>query len=97
VRTVYKWLARQPTGGRQALETRLSAPARPARMIGAWWTDAAARPRRGDRMTAAEIAERPALARSTVARWLTRMGLGRRPNLDPKPPVVRYRANDPAN
>ena len=66
VRTVYKWLSRHRKGGCAALENGASAPGRPARAIGQWWVEAAAQLRRDYRMTAAEIAERLRLARSTV-------------------------------
>lgn len=95
VRTVYKWLARYRTGGAAALETASSSPRRPSRRIGAWWREAAARLRRDYRMTAAEIADRLRLARSTVARWLRRMGLGRLSALAPRPPVIRYQRERP--
>jgi len=95
VRTVYKWLARYRSGGVAALETRSSAPARPARTIGAWWQDTAAHLRRAYRMTGVEIAERLGLARSTVARWLRRRGLGRLSSLEPRPPVIRYQRERP--
>uniref|UniRef100_UPI0025BF50E4 IS481 family transposase n=1 Tax=Maricaulis sp. TaxID=1486257 RepID=UPI0025BF50E4 len=95
VRTVYKWLARYRSGGMAALETRSSAPARTATSIGDWWVKMAAQLRRDYRMTAAEIAERLRLARSTVARWLTRMGLGRLSALEPRPPVIRYQRERP--
>jgi transposase InsO family protein len=51
--------------------------------------------RRRFRMTASAIAERLGLARSTVARWLARHGAGRRPALDPPPPVRRYQRERP--
>jgi transposase InsO family protein len=95
VRTVYKWLARYRSGGMRALETRSSAPHRPARRIGDWWQSTAAQLRRDYRMTAAEIAERLRLARSTVARWLSHMGLGRLAALEPRPPVIRYQRERP--
>ncbi len=95
VRTVYKWLARYRCGGHAALDTASSAPHRPSRRIGAWWRDTAARLRRDYRMTAGEIADRLGLARSTVARWLKRMGLGRLSLLEPRPPVIRYQRERP--
>ena len=95
VRTVYKWLARHRSGGPAALETRTSAPRRSARMIDRRWQDIAVRLRRACRMTAAEIAERLRLARSTVARWLARMGLGRLSLLEPRPPIIRYQRERP--
>ena len=95
IRTVYKWLARYRSGGDAALDTASSAPHRPARRIGAWWQAAAVRLRRDYRMTAAQIAERLGLARSTVARWLTAMGLGRLKALEPGPPVIRYQRERP--
>jgi transposase InsO family protein len=95
VRTVYKWLSRHRKGGCAALENGASAPARPARAIAQWWVEAAAQLRRDYRMTAAEIAERLRLARSTVARWLKQMGLGRLGALTPRPPVIRYQRERP--
>jgi len=95
VRTVYKWIRRYREGGSAALENGASAPARPANAIGAWWMKTAARLRRDYRMTAAEIADRLRLARSTVARWLKRMGLGRLKALEPRPPVIRYQRERP--
>lgn len=94
-RTVYKWLKRHGEGGSAALLNGSSAPARPAGAIGQWWVEAALRLRRAYRMTAAEIAERLRLARSTVARWLKAMGLGRLSALEPRPPVIRYQRERP--
>ena len=95
VRTVYKWLARHRGGGCAALENATSAPGQPANAIGQWWIEAAAQLRRDYRLSAAEVADRLRLARSTVARWLKLMGLGRLANLDPKPPVIRYQRERP--
>ena len=95
VRTVYKWIRRHREGGSAALENGASAPARPANAIGAWWMKAAAQLRRDYRMTAEEIADRLRLARSTVARWLKHMGLGRLGALTPRPPVIRYQRERP--
>jgi DNA-binding transcriptional regulator YiaG len=69
--------------------------ARPAGAYGGWWVEAVAQLRRDYSMTAAEIAERLRLARSTVARWLRRMGLGRLGALTPRPPVIRYQRECP--
>lgn len=95
VRTVYKWVRRYREGGGAALENGASAPARPANTIGDWWVKMAAQLRRDYRMTAAEIADRLRLARSTVARWLARLGLGQLKALEPRPPVVRYQRERP--
>lgn len=95
VRTVYKWLARYRSGGMVALETRSSAPRCQAGMIDRRWQDVAIRLRRSCRLSAAEIAERLRLARSTVARWLKAMGLGRLSALEPRPPAIRYQRERP--
>ena len=42
------------------------------------------------RLTGAEIAVKLGLARSTVARWLARAGMGRLARIDPPGPVRRY-------
>jgi transposase InsO family protein len=95
VRTVHKWLRRHREGGRAALANGASAPARrPARLDDARIT-LILELRRRFRMTAAAIAERLGLARSTVARWLARLGLGRLNALDPPPPVRRYQRERP--
>jgi transposase len=95
VRTVFKWISRHRKGGCAALENGASAPARPARSYDDWWIEAAAHLRRNYRMTAVEIADRLRLARSTVARWLKQMGLGRLGALTPRPPVIRYQRERP--
>jgi len=51
--------------------------------------------RREYRLTADEIAGKLNLARSTVAAWLTRRGLGRLAALEPKQPPVRYQRQHP--
>ncbi|MFN3576097.1 MAG: DDE-type integrase/transposase/recombinase, partial [Tabrizicola sp.] len=51
--------------------------------------------RRTLRMTGAAIAATLGLARSTVARWLKRAGLGRLAQLDPPEPVRRYQRARP--
>jgi len=47
------------------------------------------------RMTAAEIAEVPRMALSTVSRWLARIGLGKRSRLEPPEPPNRYERKRP--
>jgi transposase InsO family protein len=83
-RTVYKWLARADSENRSSR----------ARRVANRLTDAAiaeiARLRGDARMTAAAIARRLRLARSTVAGWLARLGLSRLSRLEPKAPAVRY-------
>jgi transposase InsO family protein len=51
--------------------------------------------RRTLRMTGAAIAAKLGLARSTVARWLRREGLGRLAQIDPPEPVRRYQRARP--
>jgi transposase InsO family protein len=84
VRTVYKWLARKTA------ETRSSRARRLANRLSAPLIEEIARLRRERRLTAAQIARRLRLARSTVAGWLARLGMGRLKLIDPKAPVQRY-------
>ena len=51
--------------------------------------------RRSLRMTGAAIAAKVGLARSTVARWHGRAGLGRLARIDPPAPVRRYQRERP--
>ena len=95
LRTVRKCLARFRAGGRAALSNRASAPARlthrpPDRLV-----VLALHLRRSLRLTGAEIARKLGLARSTVARWLARAGMGRLALLDPPEPVRRYQRARP--
>ena len=93
--TVHKWLRRYREGGMAALGNGASAPARRPSRLGEERIALILDLRRRFRMTAAAIAERLGLARSTVARWLARHGLGRRAALDPPPPVRRYQRDRP--
>ena len=89
VRTAYKWLARQRTGGRAALEDRSSSPHRQPRRTPAGHV-AAILAARHERLTAWAIAVRLQIPRSTVAAILARHGLSRLTQLDARPPVQRY-------
>ena len=94
-RTVYKWLKRHRQGGAAGLVDRSSAPLHVANALPQPWIDMAAKLRRELRLSVEEIAELLKLARSTLARRLARLGLGRLSNLDPKPPVRRYQRERP--
>jgi transposase len=66
VRTVRKWRARERAEGAAGLVDRSSRPLHPAGRMGAGWRKMILRLRHC-RLTAAEIADRLGLARSTVA------------------------------
>ncbi|HEX9842227.1 MAG TPA: IS481 family transposase, partial [bacterium] len=86
VRTVYKWLARYGAEGQSGLANRSSAPHRIPHRLGESWQQQIEHLRRAFRMTIRQIAERLALARSTVALVLKRLGLNRLKLLEPKEP-----------
>jgi len=88
-RTAFKWLARQRTGGRLALEDRSSSPHRQPRRTSADRVDAILAARQA-RLTAWAIAVRLQIPRSTVAAILARHGLNRLRQLDPRSAVQRY-------
>ena len=75
VRTVRKWRARERAEGAAGLVDRSSRPLSCAGRMGAGWCRMILRLRQC-RLTAAEIASRLGLARSTVAAELARLGLG---------------------
>jgi transposase InsO family protein len=93
-RTAYRWLARHRAEGAAGLVERSSRAHRTPHR-----TSAAACERieqlRYRRLTAAQIAVRLAMPRSTVAAVLKRLGLERLTRLAPKPPVVRYERERP--
>ena len=95
LRTVRKWLARFRAGGQAALSNRASAPARVAGRLPDRLVALALHLRRSLRLTGAEIARKLGLARSTVARWLARAGMGRLAWLDPPEPLRRYQRARP--
>jgi transposase InsO family protein len=95
VRTVRKWLARFRAGGSAALSNHASAPARLAGRLARATLALILHLRRSLRMTGAAIAAKLGLARSTVARWLRREGLGRLAQIDPPETVRRYQRERP--
>ena len=95
IRTVRKWVARFKTGGRAALVNRASAPTGVANRLPDGVTAVIVWMRRHLRLTGAQIAGKLGLPRATVARWLTRAGLGKLAQLDPPEPVRRYQRERP--
>jgi transposase InsO family protein len=94
-RTARKWLARFKAEGPGGLENRSSRPASVANRTAEPWIDMMERLRREYRLTAEEIATKLRFARSTVAAWLKRRGLGRLKSLDEPAPVRRYQRQRP--
>lgn len=95
VRTVFKWLRRYRLGGRAALANAPSAPVRRPRRLAQHRIALALYLRRSYRLTATAIAAKLGLARSTVARWLARHGIGKRAALEPRKPPNRYQRDRP--
>ena len=96
VRTVRKWRARERAEGPAGLVDRSSRPLNSAGRMGAGWRRMILRLRHC-RLTAAEIASRLGLARSTVAAELARLGLGQLAALESKAPVRRYERHRPGD
>jgi transposase-like protein len=94
-RTARKWLARYRAEGPSGLDNRSSCPRTVASRTAPYWTGVIAIRRREYRLTAAEVAGKLNLARSTVVASLTRRGLGRLTGLEPKEPPRRYRRQHP--
>jgi transposase InsO family protein len=94
-RTARKWLGRYDKEGSAGLENRSSRPRAVANRTGEPWLASIERLRREYRLTGEEIAEKLSMARSTVAGWLTRFGIGRLAALEPKAPVRRYQRERP--
>ncbi len=86
VRTVFKWLGRFDEEGPTGLLDRSSRPRRSPFQVPRDWQDAIIALRQF-KMTGEQIARRLRLPRSTVARVLSREGLGRLKYLDPPLPV----------
>jgi transposase InsO family protein len=94
-RTARKWLSRFRSEGAAGLENRSSRPTSVANRTLEPWIDMMERLRREYRLTAEEIATQLKFARSTVAAWLKRRGLGRLKSLDEPAPVRRYQRQRP--
>jgi DNA-binding transcriptional ArsR family regulator len=94
-RTARKWLARYRAEGPSGLDNRSSCPKAIANRTAEYWIGVMEHLRREYRLTADEIASKLKLARSTVAAWLTRRGLGRLTALEPKEPPRRYQRQRP--
>lgn len=87
--TVQKWLARVRSEGESGLQDRTSRPVHsPTRLSKSKLERIITL--RLQRLTAEQIAERSGLPRSTVAKHLSNVGMGKLPALHPPPPVVRY-------
>ncbi len=93
-RTVYKWLGRFKSEGLAGLRDRSSRPLNSPTSVPSRWQEMVVLLRRS-RMTAAQIARRLRLPRSTVARVLKRHGLERLKLLDPPEPARRYEKQRP--
>jgi transposase len=95
VRAVRKWLARYRAEGPAGLQDRSSRASTVAYRLAAAWVGMVLRLRREYRLTAAEIAGKLHLARSTVAAHLAAAGIGRLSRLEPTPAVRRYQWQRP--
>jgi transposase InsO family protein len=89
------WLARWRAEGPAGLENRSSRPPASPGDLSAFWHAAVERLRRDYRLTGQQIADKLGVARSTVAGWLTRIGLGQLSAIEPKAPPRRYQRDRP--
>jgi hypothetical protein len=94
-RTVRKWLARFRAEGTAGLRDRSSRAGTIANRLAEAWVGMVLRLRRDYRLTAAEIAQKLRLARSTVAGHLAAAGVGRLAQLEPPSPANRYQRQRP--
>jgi len=94
--TVQKWLARVRSEGDSGLQDRTSRPAHSPRRLSKSKLERIMTLRL-QRLTAEQIAERLGLPRSTVAKHLNVLGMGKLPPLHPPPPVVRYERERPGD
>lgn len=92
--TVQKWLARVRAEGHSGLQDRTSRPARSPKALSRSKLQRITALRL-QRLTAEQIAQRLSLPRSTVAKHLSTLGMGKLPPPHPPPPVVRYERERP--
>jgi transposase InsO family protein len=95
-RTAYKWLRRFDEDGATGLLDRSSRPLRSPTQVPTGWQDFVVELRRS-KMTGEQIAKNLRIPRSTVARILSRAGLGRLKYLEPPVPIVRYEWDRPGD
>lgn len=95
-RTVYKWLARHRSGGRDALRDRSSRPHRSPRRLESARVELVVRLRRC-RQTSPQIARGLKMPCSTVALVLRQAGLHRLKYLQPPEPPRRYERRRPGD
>lgn len=93
-RTVRKWLDRYAEEGRAGLRDRSSRPQHSPRQRSEAEEDAV-RALRGQRRSGPQIADALGMPLSTVGDVLRRLGLGRLPALEARPPIVRYERATP--
>ena len=96
LRCAYKWLARYRSGGAAALMDRRSVRRTQRRTLDPQHLQRALELRH-QRLHLRHVARLVQAPFSTVARALSRLGLGRLRNLDPKPPVQRYEWDRPGD
>jgi transposase len=93
-RTVWKWVHRYRAEGREGLRDRSARPHHSPRRLRPALERRIAQLRRR-RQSGPRIADALGLPLSTVGEVLRRLGLGRLPPLQPRPPVVRYERERP--
>ena len=94
VQTVRKWLRRYRREGVSGLRDRTSRPQRSPRQLPPRVERQIARLRQ-QRKSGPQIADALTLSLSTVGDVLRRLGLGRLPSLEVRPPIVRYERERP--
>lgn len=93
-RSAYRWLGRYQEAGAPGLQDRSSRPHCIPRRLGKEKQEELMVLRQA-RLRGAEIAGRLGIPRSTVSRWLRRLGMGRLAQLAPPEPIRRYEKSRP--